>query len=1060
MLLVAFLIRLVFLNADGFKNDVVTFEAWSLTLAEHPLREFFAKAGFADYPPGYFFILWLVGHAYKLLIHGDPSWTLLKFAVKLPAVVMDIVDAWLLFAIVRRFAALPWAFAAAAFFAFNPATIFISAYWGQVDSVAAGFTLLSVLLVPFADGYSDRRAFYALTGAWLAIAYSILIKPPALVVVPLLLAFAFVAPDAKRRNLRLLATGAGLLGAFGLAYVAALAFHPGLNPVDQFTWLYGRYQYASSVYPDNSVNAFNLYALRQPFWQPDTQLVPNLHWGSWTIGLPQYVWGIGLFAVAALLVILRYLQRRDGLAFVEGAMLLSLAFFILSTRMHERYVFSAFALMPALMFAGRRYVVAAVALSLTLFANLAYSLDYLTVMDHHVAGLDATNLMPFLSRPAALVNVVLFFYLGYAFLGARTEAIRVPASFGDLAAGVALRARRWFAPLEGLAPMHALDYAIAAGLSVLSFVMMYVNFWIPGEKIFDEIYYARAAEEYLAHKEIFEFTHPPLTKLVITLSTRIFGDNAYGWRFDNVVIGALMVFVMYVFAKRLLRSTVWATVCAGLLAFDGFHFVQSRIATPEITVAFFSLTTLYALYRFWIARQIRVAPLVTRTLATAQSVTFALGTLAAALLTATVVRGQTRAAHVVAFLYLELAVYLIARVVVPRFVRGPRQISYADGSATVGGTLTTFDGGRISAKGNAVAGERTRPERGGAALAYADEDLTISYQRDGTEVYRTPEGSARFCADGELSVEGARVDARAGTLWMWLLALSGGCLAASKWNGLFDFFVIFGIVIAVAAQGAWTPVLRAVGLATRFAPAQWGNPRGFSVDIAIATFAFVAATIYALTYIPYFGLGHNLGDLVSLQQQMFGYHYDLHATHPYSSKWWQWPLLEIPISYYYKDFRPVAQSGNGAACCVSEIMALPNPLIWWLGLISVPFMAYLGWRERNKGYALLTAAYLLQWLPWIASPRIAFEYHFFPNLAIIVLADGVLLHRVWQAARTVTEGPAWPRIAVGVYLAAVFVAFIFWYPVVAGTHLSYDAWNARMLTGLMHNLWINPHPGQ
>ena len=60
-------------------------------------------------------------------------------------------------------------------------------------------------------------------------------------------------------------------------------------------------------------------------------------------------------------------------------MLLSLAFFILSTRMHERYIFNAFLLMPALMFAGRRYIVSAALLTVTLLGNLVYSLDYLHV---------------------------------------------------------------------------------------------------------------------------------------------------------------------------------------------------------------------------------------------------------------------------------------------------------------------------------------------------------------------------------------------------------------------------------------------------------------------------------------------------------------------------------------------------------------------------------------------------------------------------------------------------------------------------------------------------------
>ena len=53
-----------------------------------------------------------------------------------------------------------------------------------------------------------------------------------------------------------------------------------------------------------------------------------------------------------------------------------------------------------------------------------------------------------------------------------------------------------------------------------------------------------------------------------------------------------------------------------------------------------------------------------------------------------------------------------------------------------------------------------------------------------------------------------------------------------------------------------------------------------------------------------------------------------------------------------------------------------NPMILWFGLICVPWVAVLAWRERNKGYALIVLTYLMQWLPWIRSPRITFAYHF------------------------------------------------------------------------------------
>jgi Gpi18-like mannosyltransferase len=1057
LLALAFIVRMLFIGADGFKSDVSTFEAWALTLAEHPLRDFFAKAGFADYPPGYFFVLWVVGHAYKLLVHSDPNYTLLKVFVKMPAILMDLVCSFLIFRIVRRFASLAWAFGATALFAFNPASIFISAYWGQVDSVAAGLTLATILLVLDAYSAPPRQAGYALFGAWVVLALSILIKPPAVMLLPLLLAFVFVSDDRRVRLSRLAATGAGIVAAFFLAYLAALAFHPGLNPLGQFAWLYHRYQYASGVYPYSSVNAFNLYAMQHHFWEPDNQMLPNWQVGSLTLGLPQYGWGILLILASVALIVTVYLQRKDAAAFLEGALLLSLAYFIFSTRMHERYIFNAFVLAMPLIWMRRRYLYAAVALSLTLFANLVYSLEYLRVVDQKVAGVDPTDLMPLISHPAAILNVAVFLYLGFTYLGASGDPLeRLDA--GQLARAAAAAGRRWFSPLEGVARMRPLDWALATGFSLVSFVITFVHYALPPEKYFDEIYYARAAHEYIHHQEIFEYTHPPLTKLLITLSTLMLGDDSVGWRFLNLIVGALMVFVIYLFAKRLLGSTAFAAVCAGLLTFDGFHFVQSRIATPEITVAFFSLTTLYAFYRYWLASQVRVAPRLgsnLRTLARNEGVWFGVASLLALGLTALACGGQSTAAHVVVFLYIELGFYVAVRLAVPLLRRAPSLVSYADGTRITGGALETFDGGSVPLeRGSPLAGETTTVVKNG--LTYSDDDLKIEYARGGAVRYETPEGEASFSPDGTLSAGGARIDGlKDGRIWFWMLALSAGCLAASKWNGLFDFFVVWVWVIAVATQRYWGLIARAMGRAqTALRPAIWGNPAGFSADVVIAAMLFVGGTIYTLCYIPYFGLGHNLSDLVSLQKQMYDYHSTLTATHPYGSKWWQWPLIARPISYYYHDFRTGAALQDGHACCVAEIIALPNPAVWWLGLISVPYMGWLAWRERNKGYAVLFVAYFFQWLPWIISPRVAFEYHFFPNLAIICLADAMLLQRLWRLAYRSASGLSWPRLTVIAYGALVLAAFAFWYPVLAGVHISWLAWDARMWHFLMQNAWV------
>jgi dolichyl-phosphate-mannose--protein O-mannosyl transferase len=1072
LLVMAFVVRMIFIGTAGFPNDVSAFESWALTLADHPMREFYAKAGFADYPPGYFYVLWICGHLYRLLVHSDPSYDALKVIVKLPGILFDVVDTALIYAIVRRYASTAWSFAAAAFFAFNPAIIYISAYWGQVDSVPAAFTLAALYVLLGAGGEgadgANRRRDLAIVGAWLLLACSVLMKPPAIVLAPVFLAWIFMTDDGAVRARRAVWTGAGVVAAFALAFLSTIPFQPGFNPLAQFAWLYERYHYAAGVYYYNSVNAFNLYVMAPSnhFWMPDATTLPNWTLFGHTFGFPMYVWGIGLFLAAIVLVVSRLVQRRDQIALLEAAMVLSLGYFVLSTRMHERYIYNAVMLAVPLVFYRRRYLYAAIALSITLLANLIYSFYYVSVVATPNSGLDATDLMPWISRPGAFLNVFTFFYLGYVFLGSGSDVLdRLGKTAGAVAGVPAAIYHRWFSPLEGTAWMLPRDWAIAAFLTVTSFVVSFVDYTWPSEKIFDEIYYARAGEEYLTHKEIFEFTHPPLTKLWITLSMILFGgmhgagDTAAGWRFLNLVMGALMVLVLYLFAKRLLRSTGFATIAASLLLLDGFHYVQSRIATPEITVAFFALLTLYAFYRFWIASQVRVAPYFGRAAYRAHAIALVVGFALAGIASWLVANGQGATAFVVAFLYFASGAYVAVRYVVPRFVTKPPPLtSYADGSRLLGGTLETLDGGRIPAQGALVTGETTRAERDG--LVATDAGLRIAYARGGTVRYETDDGEALFAPDGTMRAGAATVDGRRdGTLWLWILAACAGCLGASKWNGLFDFFVIWGLALVVVGQRWLAPLRRALGVANVTArAATLGNPSGFSFDLVVATMLFVGGTIYIACYIPYFRLGHNFGDLVGLQSQMFGYHYDLKATHPYGSKWWQWPLILRPISYFYHDWRTGAAAQNPLACCVAEIIAIPNPAVWWGGLVSVPFIGWLAYRERNKGYLLLVTAYLLQWLPWMTSPRVAFEYHFFPNLAIICLANAVLLQRVWRYGETLVAQSksrwTWPKLAVGGYLALVLYLFVFFYPVWAGLHVPWNVWDARMWHKLMNNQWV------
>jgi len=495
------------------------------------------------------------------------------------------------------------------------------------------------------------------------------------------------------------------------------------------------------------------------------------------------------------------------------------------------------------------------------------------------------------------------------------------------------------------------DTWIAAALSVVSLFLCGLRYWYPPEAYFDEVYYPRSAAEYLQWQPQYEWTHPPLTKLLIAASMWIwggmgsmYGNTGFGWRFLNVVVGALTVFLLYAFAKRLTGSTGFAAIAAALLVFDGFHFTQSRIATPEITVAFFSLFILYAFYRYLLRLDEEQRP-------------------------------DTPNWRVPA---------------------AAGAVSVIAGCALAIGWV----------------GALAHQSHGAVALMAVFFTLTI-YAAIRLSLQPRPRALG----------------------WLLTLAVVCGLGAASKWNAIFDLIVV---------------LLFAAGIVLLPRP-KWRLPLDAFASVVLS----VTIAMYLVSYIPFFSMatpvdfqnGNDLTGLMDLQNQMFTYH-DVtvthNAPHPYSSKWWEWPIMYQPVAYWYHDFRTGANVRNPNACCIGEILSLPNPLTWWAGLLSIPLLAYLAWAQKNRIYLLLFVTYFAQWLPWIASPRMLFEYHFYPNDAIILLADTVALKWLWDRAQKSPEEQKLARYGIALFLALTVALFAYFYPILAGDSITYADWAARM----------------
>ena len=53
----------------------------------------------------------------------------------------------------------------------------------------------------------------------------------------------------------------------------------------------------------------------------------------------------------------------------------------------------------------------------------------------------------------------------------------------------------------------------------------------------------------------YEWTHPPLGKVLMMVGIQLFGMTPFGWRFMGALMGVLMLPVMYLMAKQLTKST-------------------------------------------------------------------------------------------------------------------------------------------------------------------------------------------------------------------------------------------------------------------------------------------------------------------------------------------------------------------------------------------------------------------------------------------------------------------------------------------------------------------------
>ncbi|NBJ93396.1 phospholipid carrier-dependent glycosyltransferase [Parablautia muri] len=232
-----------------------------------------------------------------------------------------------------------------------------------------------------------------------------------------------------------------------------------------------------------------------------------------------------------------------------------------------------------------------------------------------------------------------------------------------------------------------------------------------------------------------------------------------------------------------------------------------------------------------------------------------------------------------------------------------------------------------------------------------------------------------------------------------------------------------GISMALGIATKWTGVYAGFGLAVLFI---WYTITHFPKKQVLRLFGFCCAffvlvplLVYVLCFIPVVGY-EQYDNLIDKALQgtisMFDYHSNLEAEHYYSSPFYEWPFIWMPL---------LDANDTVNASKVSSVSCMGNPAIWWIGILCELYVFFRWIFKKDKKAGFLCIAYLAQYVPWMPISRITFIYHYFPAILFVILMMGyTMLH--------IKEHFSWGKRAITAYLLVAVLCFFLFYPVVSG----------------------------
>lgn len=323
IILATVIIRLFLSTLPSFEYDESAYRIWSARLVEKGPAQFYSKEFFTNNPLGGLYAFWAMGHIKTTFIPNLSFYSKdFDILLKLPSNLADIATGIIIYLLIKRNTYNKrWAIAGYLLYTLNPAIIFNSSVWGQYDGISTLFLLFATYAILIKKMPELSSLFFAT--AWA-------IKPQAIFFAPALIVLILLTQKP-------ISWFTSAVTALLTTIIIYLPFFPN-NPISGLIYVNTN---SATLFNCTTCFAFNFWGIFGN-WQNDLQTFA---------GIPLVFWGVILLlnAIIPILFLKPLIQKYKSPHFYLISAISMMAFFMLLTRMHERYFFPS---LPFLLLSG------------------------------------------------------------------------------------------------------------------------------------------------------------------------------------------------------------------------------------------------------------------------------------------------------------------------------------------------------------------------------------------------------------------------------------------------------------------------------------------------------------------------------------------------------------------------------------------------------------------------------------------------------------------------------------------------------------------------------------